>query len=94
MNSKDELMGQKAGESDKEAGTGLKDRLLETAWGIIANAGSGDWEMEAPDWRGAAERFRDTYMGKERLTCKPKDCPSETTYSPAIHFKRRRDNED
>lgn len=36
--------------------------LLEIAWGIIANAGGGDWNKETPEWRGAAERWRDRYF--------------------------------
>lgn len=35
--------------------------LLEMAWVIIANAGGGDWGKELPDWRAAAERWRDDY---------------------------------
>jgi hypothetical protein len=35
--------------------------LLETAWGIIANAGGGDWTRETPDWQDAAARWRDRY---------------------------------
>jgi len=35
--------------------------LLESAWGIIANAGGGDWGNESPEWKKAAERWRDEY---------------------------------
>jgi hypothetical protein len=35
---------------------------LEAAWGIIANAGGGDWTKEAPEWQEAAARWRDTVM--------------------------------
>ena len=40
-----------------------RDALLETAWGIIANAHGGDWDAasEASGWRAAAERWRDEY---------------------------------
>lgn len=31
---------------------------LETAWGIIANAGGGNWELETADWQTAAADFR------------------------------------
>lgn len=41
--------------------TVLKD-LLETAWGIIANASNGDWTKESPEWQHAAIRFRDSYF--------------------------------
>lgn len=35
--------------------------LLEAAWGLIANAGEGDWEREHAEWREAAARWRDRY---------------------------------
>lgn len=35
--------------------------MLEQAWGIIANAGGGNWELEAPDWQKAATRFRERW---------------------------------
>ena len=35
--------------------------LLEDAWGIIANAYGGNWDMAPVSWRTAAERFRDGY---------------------------------
>jgi len=39
-----------------------KDELLEAAWGIIANAYGGDWDKaQHPDWKQAAERWRDNY---------------------------------
>lgn len=34
---------------------------LEAAWGIIANAGGGDWRKESVDWREAAAKWRDRY---------------------------------
>lgn len=34
---------------------------LEAAWGIIANAGGGDWANETPEWQEAATRWRDAY---------------------------------
>lgn len=39
---------------------GLVDHL-DIAWGVIANAYSGDWENAPEVWRTAAERFRDRY---------------------------------
>ncbi len=36
--------------------------LLETAWGIIANAHGGNWEAASDDWREAAEKWRDRYF--------------------------------
>ena len=35
--------------------------LIESAWGIIANAGGGNWDRETAEWRGAAERWRDEF---------------------------------
>ncbi len=34
---------------------------LEAAWALIANAGGGDWETQTPEWRAAAERWRDEH---------------------------------
>lgn len=45
------------------------DPLLESAWGIIANAGGGNWDKEGSEWREAAERWRDGYH--ERLSVVP-----------------------
>ena len=38
--------------------------LIEEAWGIIANAGHGDWRKESESWIGAAEKFRDKYLDR------------------------------
>ncbi len=39
-----------------------KEDLLETAWGIIANAYGGDWDSaQNKDWKPAAEKWRDRY---------------------------------
>jgi len=35
--------------------------LLELAWGVIANAGGGDWTTQTPEWQEAAARWRDQY---------------------------------
>jgi hypothetical protein len=32
---------------------------LDRAWGIIANAGSGDWRNETADWQAAAAKWQD-----------------------------------
>lgn len=34
---------------------------MELAWGIIANAYGGDWENATPEWKEAAERWRDEH---------------------------------
>lgn len=33
----------------------------EVAWGIIANAGGGDWTKETAEWQEAAARWRDEH---------------------------------
>jgi len=35
---------------------------LETALGLISNAFEGDWEKAPPNWRAAAERWRDDFI--------------------------------
>ena len=35
--------------------------MLGAAWGIIANAGGGNWLLESEEWRDAATRWRDAY---------------------------------
>lgn len=35
--------------------------LLYTAWTVIANASGGDWMKQTPEWREAAERWRDRF---------------------------------
>lgn len=43
---------------------GERDRLdegMEFAWSLIANAYGGNWDQADPDWREAAERWRDTW---------------------------------
>lgn len=35
--------------------------MLEAAWGIIANAGGGNWDRETPEWREAATNWREAY---------------------------------
>lgn len=39
---------------------------LDSAWGLIANAGGGDWTRETPEWQEAAARWRDGYSGHAR----------------------------
>ncbi len=35
--------------------------LIEMAWGLIANAYGGNWQMASKEWEGAAARWRDAY---------------------------------
>ena len=37
------------------------DDLIYGAWTLIANAYGGDWSKAAPEWRYAAEWWRDAY---------------------------------
>lgn len=34
---------------------------IEMAWGLIANAHGGNWDLATEEWRKAAERWRDIY---------------------------------
>lgn len=47
--------------SDDAGSEGSPWRLMELAWGIIANAGGGDWSKESPEWQDAAQRWRDQF---------------------------------
>jgi len=51
-----------------------QDNLLESAWGIIANAGYGNWEVETSEWQEAAARWRERYF--DHLG-RPLDGPAE-----------------
>ncbi len=48
-------------ESKAEAALRKWQDLGEIAWGVIANAGGGDWKLERTDWQEAAARWRDDY---------------------------------
>ncbi len=39
-----------------------RDELLEYAWGIIANAYGGDWDLATVQWRDAAEKWREIWV--------------------------------
>lgn len=34
---------------------------LDLAWGLVANAGGGNWDRESPEWKAAAEKWRDDF---------------------------------
>jgi hypothetical protein len=53
------------------------DYLLMLAWGLIANAGGGNWDNETPEWRKEAQRWRDDFH--RRLQA---ERPSTPTDSP------------
>jgi hypothetical protein len=44
---------------------------IEAAWGIIANAGGGDWTKETPEWQAAATRWRDEYITTPSVVLEP-----------------------
>jgi len=46
-------------------GTGAMD-LIEEAWGIIANAGGGNWKKETQTWQKTAARWRTKYFKMEK----------------------------
>lgn len=37
---------------------------LEDAWTLIANAHGGDWSKASPEWKEAAERWRDQHWNE------------------------------
>ena len=47
--------------------------MLESAWGVIANAGGGNWNLESEDWQTAAKRWRDKYHEVLGEICADKD---------------------
>lgn len=53
-------------------------RALELAWGIIANAGGGDWTRESPEWQAAAARWRDEewHPALDRHGYPPREVPN------------------
>jgi hypothetical protein len=57
--------------------------LAETAWGIIANAGGGDWTKETQEWQDAAARWRDAYHAA--LDAAQEPVPSAEVLNHAIH---------
>lgn len=36
--------------------------LLELAWGVIANVSGGDWQLQSPEWHGAAIAWREDWL--------------------------------
>ena len=50
--------------------------LLEQAWGLIANANEGNWDKATPEWKGAAERWRDKWFAT-LPACSDGPCPEK-----------------
>jgi len=48
--------------NDKQDSVSKLDDFITDAWGLIANAYGGDWEKATPDWKGAAERWREKFL--------------------------------
>ena len=71
--------------------------LLETAWGIIANACGGNWDdaHNHPDWKAAAKRWRDDYHAqldkylKDAVSVETIDVPCDCQDGPCgwVHRK-------
>lgn len=36
--------------------------MLDSAWGLIANAGGGNWDLQTEEWRQAARRWCENYL--------------------------------
>jgi hypothetical protein len=49
------------GAGEKYVGSDLED-LCDLAWGVIANAGGGNWDNETTEWQEAAARWRDRWF--------------------------------
>jgi hypothetical protein len=47
---------------------------LQLAWGIIANAGGGNWELETEEWQKAAANWRDECWHKTLEESDPNPC--------------------
>ena len=45
------------------------DMLME-AWGVIANAGDGNWKRESLSWREAAAQWREKWLKFNSMWCK------------------------
>jgi hypothetical protein len=53
-----------------------RDRLddgIEIAFGIIANAGGGNWTLESVEWQEAAARWRDAFYGPHCAAARAKE---------------------
>lgn len=69
------------------------DNLLELAWGLIANASSGNWADETDEWQEAARRWRDSYDKYIAVTdMKPSDLDTNTRLSKSPLTEAEKDN--
>ena len=46
--------------------------LVDSAWGIIANAGAGDWNRELPEWQRAASKWREDFHAALKRNREPR----------------------
>lgn len=60
---------------DNERDLGPDGDLLEAAWGLIANAGQGDWRRESEEWQQAAAEWRERWHAwlEEHIHDSPSD---------------------
>jgi len=60
---------------------------LESAWGIIANAGGGDWKKEPKDWQTVAAKWRERYhkINSAQEPCDVKKLNAKNFFVELIH---------
>jgi len=70
--------------TDDEPDARIDDLLdhLDTAWGVIANAGWEEGENKAQGWKEAAEKWRDRWGELNKLCSKGKDDEPEKPFVP------------
>gem|GEM_PF-2160498 len=59
--------------------------LIHEAWGVIANAGGGDWSKETPEWRSAAANFSDKMHAATLATPAPDTLDVECPHCVVSH---------
>lgn len=84
-------------ERSEDGGYPSSHQLAEAAWGIIANAGQGNWDIQTPEWREAAARWRDRYhadLSAPRMWSLPPEPGPEVTHVNDRHDRRWRHERD
>lgn len=76
-------------EADATAAPPSHNDSLMDAWGVIANAGGGDWTKETPDWQTAAAHWRDTYLHTINTETPTEPPPSAWQDWQAIDYRVR-----
>ena len=56
---------------------------VELAWGLIANAYGGDWDEATDEWRQAAVRWRDSFIGSGIIDGMDPNLRKATPINPA-----------